>query len=482
MYDGEKESTAELFRQTRSNSSSDCSSYAYDDDSEKGILDKLISSSSSSFSHVVSSLKQRIQLAGYTGFPPLLERELHPTAWLDGVRGTAALFVVFHHTAHAWFTERAFAGYGSGGDGLNKHLIQLPIIRLIISGYPQVALFFVVSGYAISYKPMQLLHGGRSAEFLDSLGIAIITWMDWFRKGPGMCEPPHANNLFEQIYNWGVESINLAEPFATRDGVARYGPPYDPNLWTLPIEFRDSMILFGTLLGMCKVGTNIRTTLTVSVATYCLHKTHWDIMLFVSGMLMADLRFHRLAASSQTAPLSAPYDCNCCGYHSHASSSVFPSVLDVTTTMHKYRRIVTTAGFIFSLWLLGMPEFAPGAAETPGFRTFAYYVPTNHHQAGKVDLYWIPLGAVLLVFFVDHVFLQRVFETRLAQYLGKINFSLYMVHGPILYTLGWAMHARTVAYFGQDTERRYGMAAVGAYSVTFPVVLWVADWCGGSWM
>ena len=52
------------------------------------------------------------------------------------------------------------------------------------------------------------------------------------------------------------------------------------------------------------------------------------------------------------------------------------------------------------------------------------------------------VGAVVLVFVV--CFWQRLtpfFTTRFVQWLGKISFSLYLVHVPILVTLAFALHA-----------------------------------------
>lgn len=56
--------------------------------------------------------------------------------------------------------------------------IRLPIIRLLISGPPQVYIFFVVSGYAISHKALKLVHQGRAADAGTSLFSSI------FRRHP----------------------------------------------------------------------------------------------------------------------------------------------------------------------------------------------------------------------------------------------------------------------------------------------------------
>jgi len=420
--------------------------------------------------------------------PATPARELHPTAWLDGLRGTAALLVVFHHTSHSWFTDRIKKGYGSGEDGLNVYLVQLPIIRLFIAGPPQVAIFFVVSGYAISYKPLKLMHSGRYKELVDSLGMSVfrrhtrlflpatavmlgnafMTWMDWYGEGAGPRIPPHEKTLYLQIQNWVTESMRLAHPFNIPDHSV---PAYDMNLWTLPVEFRNSMYLYGLLLGFCKLRPNPRLIFTTGVVMFCCYMAHWDIMLFLGGMLLADLRFRRSAPKKE---IISP-QCNCdCG-HAHESSTPTP-LTAIMESFRAYRRIIWVLSFILSLFVLSMPGVNHGAGTTPGYITLTKYIPHYYLSISRADGFWVPLAAIFLVFTIDNeTCLQSIFETRFAQYLGKISFSLYMVHGPLLYTLGWYIHHRTAAYFGQDTPRHYGWTVVTAAIVLYPTMIWTAD-------
>jgi peptidoglycan/LPS O-acetylase OafA/YrhL len=404
-------------------------------------------------------------------------RELHASAWLDGLRGTAALFVVFHHTSRAWFSDRAFAGFGSGGDSLNQYIIQLPILRIVISGYPQIAIFFVISGYALSYKPMKLLHSGRSNEFLDSLAMSVfrrhtrlflpaagvmlctafMTYMDWYGKGGGSREPPHLPTLGAQIWNWAGCVVELAEPFSLRDTVSRYQPPYDMNLWTLPVEFRDSLIVFTTILALSKTRSTVRICLSLGIIGYCLYITYWDIFLFLSGMLLADLKFRR-QAQAQAQPGSRSRFSEWEAQH--------------PTAVHRF----WVVNFIVALWILGMPEVGRGSGTSPGFQTLTALIPSKYLAAYKPDLFWVPIAAVYVVFVVDNdISLQAIFTNSFAQYIGKISFAMYMVHGPILYSLGWHLQLKTVKWTGSQTDFWYGLGIFLAVLVVFPTIFWVAD-------
>lgn len=54
-------------------------------------------------------------------------------------------------------------------------------------------------------------------------------------------------------------------------------------------------------------------------------------------------------------------------------------------------------------------------------------------------LFW---ASILLVASIPRIpWLRRFFETRSCQFLGRISFALYLVHGPVPCTLGDKMYA-----------------------------------------
>jgi len=89
-------------------------------------------------------------------------RTLYPTSYLDGLRGVAALFVVFNHYVAQYFPYITYGWMsGDGSDsvrGYNNRLVQLPIIRAIYSGTFMVTIFFVISGYVLSHKALGETH------------------------------------------------------------------------------------------------------------------------------------------------------------------------------------------------------------------------------------------------------------------------------------------------------------------------------------
>jgi hypothetical protein len=78
------------------------------------------------------------------------------------------------------------------------YVLTLPIIRLILpGGYISVAIFYVVSGYVCSIKPLKLLGAGNVADARAS--IASSAYRRFFRLA--------APALLSTIINWFFHAI-----------------------------------------------------------------------------------------------------------------------------------------------------------------------------------------------------------------------------------------------------------------------------------
>lgn len=185
-------------------------------------------------------------------------RPIHATAWLDGMRGVAALLVYIYHLSYSIHdVDTAWTYDGKQG------FLRLPLIRFFYNGHFMVAIFFVLSGYALSYKPVKQIRKQETQPLLEGLASSVFRrWMrlflpcfvstlmivallrlgayDWTR---GIAydqarltfhRERHAERyetLGKQMWAWTTAFFAFANPFTARD------MPMDPHLWTISIEY-----------------------------------------------------------------------------------------------------------------------------------------------------------------------------------------------------------------------------------------------------
>ena len=99
--------------------------------------------------------------------------KIGPTAYLDGMRGLAALTVFFCH----YFYQSFVIAEGWGSAPHNYHILKLPFLRLWYQGPPAVCVFFVISGYALSLRPLKFVRSRSYEDF--AVTLSSLT----FRRG-----------------------------------------------------------------------------------------------------------------------------------------------------------------------------------------------------------------------------------------------------------------------------------------------------------
>lgn len=410
-------------------------------------------------------------------------RRTSPTAWLDGLRGVAAFIVVWHHSSLVYFPWSIHDAWRDSEKGL---FVQLPFIRLAVAGVPMVCIFFVISGYAISLKLLRLSHLGRASDFVDTLSsslfrrhprlfmpatvvLLISAFMSYFGAFPtedwsgdvaiATRVPPRADSLSGQLLDWGHNSWRLAYPIRNTIN-SRDVNPYDPNLWTLPVEFGCSLLVFTLLAVTYKFRPFVRMAFLLVLIGYSLVRAEENVFLFLCGVFLADLRTYR-TLRDDAAPPELPLDTGATRWSLRSSLA---------------RNAGYAVAFVASLFLLSMPEMRRGADEAPGFATLASLVPQTYLDANKADYFWVPLGAALLVSTLDYApLLQRLFTSRAAQYLGDISFSMYLVHGPLLWSYGAWLAPRLIPTGDDATAAQYGWGVALCYLCFWPVLIYEAD-------
>ncbi len=123
--------------------------------------------------------------------------------------------------------------------------------------------------------------------------------------------------------------------------------------------------------------------------------------------------------------------------------------------------------FTIGLYLAGMTSWDPQI--TPGYETIMWLIPNAYR--------WQSLGCFMLVWSVRNSDdIQIVFTNKFAQYLGKISYSLYIVHGNVRRTLTYTMMP-TLLVLTNGKESKLGFAITILVSImfTYPVTFFLAD-------
>lgn len=406
---------------------------------------------------------------------------LSPTAYLDGLRGLAALFVVFCHYSYTSFVIAEGWGY----KGRNYNVLQLPIIRLFYQGPAMVAIFFVVSGYALSLKPLKLMRA-RSGDncFAKTLGSSV------FRRGIRLFVPTAASTLLVVImirlglYEWtrGISEDRRYVRYPREQhyhrlettggqlkdwawhmfyfvhvwGWEKFGGStgLDQHLWTIPVEYRASMFLFLTLIGTSGLKTGARWASVAGLMCFAHRSDRWEMLLFFAGMLLAEWDLIRRA-------------------HQQTSPSPLPSDVSWPQSKRKGRAVENTWTVVglLALYLLSQPD--EGYNATPGWVFLSSVIPDWWSDKYR---YWQCVGAVLLVLCVAHspATWQPLFNTRVVQYLGKISYAIYLMHGPVLHTAGYAIQRWAWGITGvEGVAYKLGFALASVF--VLPLVVWAAD-------
>ncbi|OBT91422.1 hypothetical protein VE01_10534 [Pseudogymnoascus verrucosus] len=400
-------------------------------------------------------------------------KKLHPTAYLDGLRGVAAFIVFIHHYIIDWYPMLC-RGYASSEPAHSRYFLQLPLIRVVYSGRGMVSVFFVISGYVLSYKAIRLMRARQYSVLLDSLASSIFrrgmrlfipitgsTFISmlfcrwgWYSQDPmgRNTIPARRGDFWFQFKDWCHHVVRVSNPLLDVNGRDLYAPPYDGHLWTIPIEYRGSIIVFLALLCVAKLWPWLRLSVLAGMVLYSIWDSHWEVFLFLSGILFCDIHFQA------------------------ASLSLRDHNLHLDKSHHKFAKeallIITS---LFALHLVCFPD--EHANTTPGYRTLIGLTPRSSSDQGLTQRFWMAIGAFLLVGAINFsTLLQRPFTTPLAQYLGRISFALYIVHGPVLYTLGMKMLLPAVRDWNHGGGWvNYALGALGAWVVNLVVCVVAAD-------
>ncbi|KJY00490.1 acyltransferase like protein [Zymoseptoria brevis] len=348
-------------------------------------------------------------------------RPPRPTAWLDGLRGIAAFAVFVMHNEDVGHQVADYVilenPWGLSGQ---HHLVTFPIVRTLFSGgHTAVFTFFIISGFVLSYKPLQLVHAQDLGLLVKSTGsglfrrwgrlflplyVSTFCWMSsWYMFGfdSGRGDPKRLPSWTEELGRWW-------DNHSSGNYVG-----YNVHLWTIPEEFWGSVFTYCTILATSRFTHEARLVTETAICAYRLYLSKRDA-LFIVGILFCDVFLL-------------------------AEAGKLPNILKRLAPRYNALWYIP---FLLGLYIAPFGHgFAGDIREFsgyPGWSILSFLTPP--HTDFKFFLrFW---ASTMIVVSIPHLDVcKRILEGRLAQYLGRISYGLYLIHGPILWSVGVRLYA-----------------------------------------
>ena len=282
----------------------------------------------------------------------------------------------------------------------------------------------------------------------------------WVQLG-GMWEehPLIHPNIVKALANFTVVYAEWANPF----NFGHYHPRYDPHTYTIPMELRGSMVLYTFLLATATLKARWRLGAAMGLSAYALTLGRWDMGTFLGGMVLSEVDVLRSSDPGEVAPEDRSLL-----YRLGGASGIAKGRHGLGGLSPRRARTLRWAVTVLALWLLSYPD--AGAEFTPGFRFLAWLAPRWYLPISKW-MYYQSIGALLLIPCVlRSPTLRNLLEGSVAQYLGKVSFSFYLIHGPVLHSLGFWIMPRLFEQFGRP------VGYVMGWFMLLSVTLWLVSW------
>jgi peptidoglycan/LPS O-acetylase OafA/YrhL len=380
--------------------------------------------------------------------------KLRNTSYLDALRGIAALIVVNHHH--------------------QSNPSELPFLSLVTAGKSSVNVFFVISGYVLSYRPLKHMRSRESSPLLENLASSmfrrytrlylssfVATFVALILARMGRLGYMHRyDSLYQQLWDWVSDCASFGNPFVGPRGYklagdGSYNSRYLDPLWTIPLEFRGSVVLYVFCLATCKMAAAYRMILCCGVIVMCYVWSSIYIALFLGGVLIADLNLSR-SASAQ-----------------HHASGQLPSIYTAAPIKSIKEHASWWLLFVLGLFLLSQPDNYSSTVVWPWpfLRTL---VPAHLGQESDqlAQHFYLSIGAMVLVFALDNYpALQTPLRWDIFQYLGELSFGMYVMHVLLM----WSFWYITVEPFRAAHLGGSWLACNGVYLVYFGVILWAGE-------
>jgi Predicted acyltransferases len=326
--------------------------------------------------------------------------------YFDGLRGLAAFIVFISHSVLTFYPSAAFGTASIIHHKTEVFLSGTPL-NVLWNGNFSVCIFFVLSGFVLSHKFFEtknynfLISSAIRRYFRLSIPVCVsiliaylfLKFNFFYNKEASLITG--SNNWLQIFYNF-IPS-GKAALFQGLYGTFILGDAsYNINLWTMKMEFMGSFLVFSfcALMGM------LRNRWVIYLVSFFLV---WDTYYlgFISGVLLSDV--------------SVNYKC----------------------FIEKLKKNNFTQYTVFILLISAILLGSYPLREMPGMPGETMYALLKFKwlKVNNIDyyaFYHLVASVCIILWLILYEPAQRFFSSRPLQYLGRISFSLYLIHFIIL--------------------------------------------------
>jgi peptidoglycan/LPS O-acetylase OafA/YrhL len=351
--------------------------------------------------------------------------------YLEGLRGIAALMVVINHLIDMFYPAALWG---------EKHVYRYPAELLIskspaillYSGVLAVVIFFILSGFVLSYKFMRikdrgiLISGMIKRYFRLTIPIAFSCMMAYFLMKFKII---FNSNLIENTHLGALSNFYAFKPdFLKALYDSFIGVYLNPVLWTMSFELYGSFIVFLSLFSYLIFPKKRQVYLFYAILASVLLILNSLLMLgcFILGLILCDLFV----------------------------SGKLPQV------KNKFYKVFL---LVLSLYLCSFPY-------VKDIKTTMWGILDTSFMSGQLEqISYLIIGAFILVYLIlTSKRLQKFLNIGFARFLGKISFSMYIMHLLIIMSLTSALFKYLIKYLPYD------ICALIASGVTIPIIFAVS--------
>ena len=348
------------------------------------------------------------------------QRSMQDTAFADGLRGIAALYVVASHVVLCYAQQLVNPCCAHNSN--RPELLQRPILRLIASGHSWVAVFFILLGFVNSLKPLSLARKAQPDAVASKLASSSLsrvfrllfpasfaTILSWFVCQLGFFDLARDSDAYWLRDNTPNKSSNIFAAFADlKDGLIntwKYDVynQYDQPQWAMIYLLQGSLMVIVALLITASM-TSLWRTLFLSIAA--LASLNWSPktgdpyvgLACIGGIILSEFSLST--------------------WHEHLS------------TISPY---LSPPVAIFALVLMSYPSEHPEAA--PWSSSLHDFALATFGNVSIDRVYGTLGGFLLLASIIISPHARHCLGRKPMRWLGKISFAIYLVHGTILRSL-----------------------------------------------